>query len=131
MTRVVVGLLFDDHGKILIAKRNKHQMYGNLWEFPGGKIEKEETVEEALRREMYEELGAPITITRVYPGYVFRNGPLQAEFIPIVGSISPRDIQLNEHEACSFVQISEIDEFPFAPFDAEAINLLKTLPALH
>ena len=126
MTKVVMGLLFDMSGKILIAKRNQAKMYGGLWEFPGGKIEDKESVEEALRREMYEELCAPITITKVYPGYVYQRGTLRAEFIPITGSIFPQDIQLTEHEEHRFIDTSELEDFDFAPFDQGAIELIKS-----
>ena len=68
MTRVVMGLLFNDSGRILIARRNPSKRYGGLWEFPGGKIEAGETIEEALEREIMEELDAPIMVGRVYPG---------------------------------------------------------------
>jgi 8-oxo-dGTP diphosphatase len=49
---VVVGLLFDDTGRILIARRTTDKRYGGLWEFPGGKVEPGESDPAALRREM-------------------------------------------------------------------------------
>ena len=55
---VAVGVIFNpqqDH--ILIAKRPQHLHQGGLWEFPGGKVSLGETVEQALKRELYEELG--------------------------------------------------------------------------
>lgn len=52
-------------GRILIAKRAEHQHQGGLWEFPGGKIEDDESVENALRRECFEELD--IFPTRIEP----------------------------------------------------------------
>ncbi|WP_051906550.1 Nudix family hydrolase [Methylomarinum vadi] len=54
---VAVGVIVDDVGRILIAKRPDHLHLGGLWEFPGGKVEAGESVNEALRRELAEELG--------------------------------------------------------------------------
>ena len=64
---VAVGVIFDnqqaDH--ILIAKRPQHLHQGGLWEFPGGKVAAGETVDQALKRELFEELG--ITVTQSEP----------------------------------------------------------------
>ena len=55
--RVAVAIINNVQGQILLALRQAHQHQGNLWEFPGGKIEKDETARHALVREMQEELG--------------------------------------------------------------------------
>lgn len=57
---VVAGVLRDPAGRILLAKRPQGKHLAGLWEFPGGKMEPEETVEEALRRELQEELGIEV-----------------------------------------------------------------------
>lgn len=57
---VAVGVVRDCSGKILIAKRPEHLHQGGLWEFPGGKVESGETVLQALRRELREEVGIEI-----------------------------------------------------------------------
>lgn len=56
LIHVAVGVIVNADGKILIAKRPLSAHQGGLWEFPGGKVDAEETVENALRRELYEEL---------------------------------------------------------------------------
>ena len=56
IVHVAVGVIYDQHGRILIAKRSVESHQGGLWEFPGGKLEKNETVQQALKRELYEEL---------------------------------------------------------------------------
>lgn len=57
---VAVGVIRNDAGQILIAKRPDHLHQGGLWEFPGGKVESEETVVESLRRELDEELAIQV-----------------------------------------------------------------------
>ncbi len=57
---VAVAIIENVHKQILLALRQPHQHQGNLWEFPGGKVEKGETVYDTLAREMREELGVVI-----------------------------------------------------------------------
>ncbi len=56
MLHVVVGVVINSQGEILISERAKHKHQGGMWEFPGGKVEAEETAFIALQRELKEEL---------------------------------------------------------------------------
>ncbi len=60
MINVVIGIIVNAEGKLLIAKRPMNRYAGGLWEFPGGKIEKDETTFEALQREIFEELNLQV-----------------------------------------------------------------------
>jgi 8-oxo-dGTP diphosphatase len=62
---VAVGVLIDPEDRFLLTSRPEGKVYAGYWEFPGGKLEAGETVEQALRRELIEELG--ITIGAVHP----------------------------------------------------------------
>ncbi len=62
---VAVGVLLDAHGNFLLTSRPEGKVYAGYWEFPGGKLEAGETVEQALRRELQEEIG--IVIDTVQP----------------------------------------------------------------
>lgn len=62
---VAVGILMKENGDVLLAQRPFGKPYEGYWEFPGGKVETGETVEEALKREFMEELG--ITILNATP----------------------------------------------------------------
>ena len=57
---VAVGVLLDDNGAFLLTSRPEGKVYAGYWEFPGGKLEAGETVEQALRRELQEEIGVTI-----------------------------------------------------------------------
>ncbi|MBS0448114.1 MAG: NUDIX domain-containing protein [Proteobacteria bacterium] len=65
---VAVGVLIDGDGRFLLTSRPEGKVYAGYWEFPGGKLEAGETVEQALRRELHEELG--ITIGAAEPWQV-------------------------------------------------------------
>lgn len=61
---VAVGVLIDAEGRFLLCSRPPGKVYAGHWEFPGGKVEIGETVAQALRRELHEELGIQIgTVT--------------------------------------------------------------------
>lgn len=62
MINVVAAVIKNDNGKILITQRNLKKSQGGWWEFPGGKIEQGETREEAIIREIKEELTIDIKV---------------------------------------------------------------------
>ncbi len=57
MKKLIAAAIIEKDGKVLIAKRAKKDALCGTWEFPGGKLEEGETLEECLKRELYEELG--------------------------------------------------------------------------
>jgi len=63
---VAVGILIRHDGALLLSTRPEGKPYPGFWEFPGGKLEAGETVEQALRRELIEELGITIADTEVW-----------------------------------------------------------------
>jgi len=62
MLKCAVGVIKNSLNQILIAKRPVHKAGGGFWEFPGGKIESHETSEQALIRELQEEIGITPTV---------------------------------------------------------------------
>jgi 8-oxo-dGTP diphosphatase len=62
---VAVGVLIDAEGRFLLTSRPAGKVFAGYWEFPGGKLEAGETVEQALQRELHEEIG--IEIGAVHP----------------------------------------------------------------
>lgn len=65
-TEVAVGILLRADGALLLTTRPPGKVYAGYWEFPGGKLEADESVEQALRRELTEELGITIGVAEVW-----------------------------------------------------------------
>ncbi len=63
---VAVGILIDNQDRYLLTSRPAGKVYAGHWEFPGGKLEPGETVDQALRRELQEEIGVTIGPTEVW-----------------------------------------------------------------
>lgn len=77
ITEAAVGVIQRDNGLVLLAERPVGKAWAGYWEFPGGKIEPNETPEHALKRELQEELG--ITATSIYP-WVTRTFDYEAKY---------------------------------------------------
>ncbi len=63
---VAVAVILNSEQEVLLALRQKHQHQGNLWEFPGGKVEQAESVYDALVREIDEEIGISIVSAKAF-----------------------------------------------------------------
>jgi len=81
-TDVVVCILIKPDGDVLLAQRPVGKPYAGYWEFPGGKVEPDETLVNALRREMMEELGITIISAEPWCGvdYVYPHAHVRLHF---------------------------------------------------
>lgn len=77
VTNVAVGVIARGNGLVLLAERPTGKGWAGYWEFPGGKVEANETPEQALKREIHEELG--ITVTQSYP-WITRTFDYEAQY---------------------------------------------------
>lgn len=124
----VVGAAIIKNNKVLIAKRKSGELKGK-WEFPGGKIENEETPQEALRREIKEELDIDISVNQLidssYYEYKDFNVNLSVyECIHEEGTIN--DI---EHEELKWVEANKVIEEDLADADSQiAETFVNSLP---
>lgn len=125
MINVVAAVIKDDSGKILITQRNLKKSQGGLWEFPGGKIEPNETKEQAIIREIKEELTIDINVKNYIDEKIFTYPEKDINLIAIECSIINGNIELLEHEDYRWVSSSELENFEFAPADMFIVEKLK------
>lgn len=115
ITQVAVGIIYNDKHEILIAQRPMDKHMGGLWEFPGGKVEAHETILEALKRELLEEVNIhvitaePLTIVRFsYPEKLVQ---LDAWHVThFIGQAEGK-----EGQAIRWVNKDELKNYPFPP----------------
>ena len=120
----VVAAAIVRGGRVLIAQRPDHLHQGGKWEFPGGKIEPQELPEEALSRELNEELG--VTITSYHPllslhhDYADKSIALDVWLVSDFRGI-PRG---NEGQVIRWIDISELTDYDFPDANQAIIQML-------
>ncbi|HEY9621351.1 MAG TPA: A/G-specific adenine glycosylase [Crinalium sp.] len=119
-----VAVIWDDNGQILIDRRRQEGLLGGLWEFPGGKIEPGETVEECIAREIQEELGIEvkvgdrlITIDHAYSHFRVTLNVHHCYHV----SGEPQPIECDE---VRWVTLDEINDYPFPKANGQIIEAL-------
>ena len=117
MIKVVAGLIIDCEQRILACRRADDRHLGGKWEFPGGKLESDESPNQALVRELQEELGITVKPGRMMTPVVhdYGRGPIQ--LIPIVCSISFGEPQAIEHSEIRWCHVDELSQLDLAAAD--------------
>lgn len=124
---IAVGLIVNSDNKLLIALRPEKSMLGGLWEFPGGKKEKHETLEETVTRELKEELGVEVQVYSKFRDlkhtYSHFKITLHAYWCRITGG---KPIPKSSQEL-RWVSLDEIDEHPFPKANKTLVLELRKL----
>jgi len=127
----VLAAVLEKNGRWLIAKRKKEDRFGGLWEFPGGKLERGETPEECLARELYEELGIRARVGR-YLGSVRYSSPNFAiELIAYRVSHLTGSFRLQDHEEVRWVSPGEVGRFDLTEPDKLLLEKLRAGESLE
>ena len=123
--RIGVAVITDDQGHILIDRRKQEGLLGGLWEFPGGKIEPDETVEDCVKREIKEELDIEIevgsrlvTIEHAYTHFKVTLNVFNCKHL----SGDPKPLESDE---VKWVTLDEIDQYPFPKANSQIIDAIK------
>ncbi|MCD6539684.1 MAG: (deoxy)nucleoside triphosphate pyrophosphohydrolase [Candidatus Omnitrophica bacterium] len=124
--RVVAGLIRKDK-KILLCQRKEDDSFGLLWEFPGGKVEEKETDQQALKREIKEELGLDIEVGNLIDIFKDRTSSLEIEvYLYEVLNFKGRP-QARECKEFKFLDLKEIPKSVLAPVDKRIFSYLSSL----
>lgn len=111
----VTAAILKHNGKILIAKRAANDKLANMWEFPGGKVEPNESPEESLKREM-EEFGITVSIGE-YIGesiYKYDHGAIRLLAFKVAwyhGDLAPM-----VHDDVQWVDVDQLSRYDFLPY---------------
>lgn len=123
--KVTAAILRQDD-KILICKRNDNGSCPSLWEFPGGKQEKGETLAESLIRECREELGVTIEVGNVFAETKYTYEEKEMLFTFFNCRIIGGDLRRTVHQDIRWVRADELSGYAFCPADVEVAEKLRT-----
>lgn len=129
---VVAAALINDNDEVLLAQRPKGKRLAGKWEFPGGKVEKNESPEGALVRELKEELGVDVKESDLEP-FWFLSHDYTKEFdfhllMPVyLCRIWQGEPQALTHDALIWELPREMDRLDMIEADAELVDRLKNL----
>lgn len=123
--QIGVAVISNDRGKILIDRRKEQGEMGGLWEFPGGKIEAGETIEECIKREVKEELDIEIMVgdrlTTITHAYKTFKVTLHVHKCYYLSGIP----QTLECEEIQWVEPAQMSEYQFPQANTQIVNLLQ------
>jgi mutator protein MutT len=129
MIIVVAGIVEHD-GKILIAQRNAHDRLAFKWEFPGGKLEADETPEQCIVRELHEELSIQTECTTLLGTTVWTYAGRAPFELRVYGMrYLSGTVTLHDHVAVRWVSVDELDAYDFADADRPIVHKLMAQAA--
>lgn len=131
IVHVAVGVIRDEKGRILISKRHDLMDQGGLWEFPGGKLENNEQVVDALHRELREETG--LKFTKLRPCLQIKHDyPNKSVLLDVwfVGNVYASEVSSREGQAIKWVYPAELQNFDFPAANTAIVDRLN-LPDIH
>ncbi len=121
----VVAALIWNGDRFLICQRPAHKMRGLLWEFVGGKVEPEETKEQALIRECQEELAVTISVGEVFMEVDHIYPDLNVHLTLFNAAIIEGTPQMLEHNDIRWIAVNEMSQYEFCPADEIILRKLR------
>jgi len=126
---VVAVALIDPDGRVLIAKRPEGKQLAGMWEFPGGKVEPGERPEQAMIRELKEELGIDVNEACLAP-FVFASHAYESFHLLMPLYLCRRwsgVVTAREHAGLAWVKPNRLGEYPMPPADEPLVAWLRDL----
>lgn len=121
---VVAAVIIDADRRIFATQRGYGE-WKDWWEFPGGKIEPDETPEQALRREIREELDADIQVGELLRTIDYDYPKFHLTMHCYRCTLADGHLTLLEHEAAQWLKPAELNSVKWLPADEDLINELK------
>ena len=122
--QVVAAIIHDSEGRIFATQRG-YGDFKDYWEFPGGKMEAGETAEEALKREIWEELETRIVVERFVMTVEWDYPQFHLTMQCYLCHVESGHLELKEHEAARWLSKDELENVEWLPADLQIITLLR------
>jgi 8-oxo-dGTP diphosphatase len=113
----VSAAVIIETGTVVLARRSPTEKFVRFWEFPGGKIEANETPQQCLERELMEELGVSSTAGDVFCESFFEYDHGKFKIIAIYTDLHSKEFTLSSHDKADWVQITELLNYKLLPAD--------------
>lgn len=121
---VVAGIILNMRGEVLLTQRREEGTLPLKWEFPGGKINEGESLEECLVREIREELGIEVIVERLFHAVNHSYPEKDVLLIAYLCKYAGGEVQLNAHRAYRWVQPMKLEDMDLAPADIPIMRML-------
>lgn len=121
---VVAAIIHDDQRRIFATQRGYGE-WKDWWEFPGGKMEVGETPEEALKREIWEELETRIVVEKFVETVEWDYPQFHLTMHCYLCHVESGHLELKEHEAAKWLSKDELESVNWLPADWEVVRKLK------
>jgi 8-oxo-dGTP diphosphatase len=125
MKTVNVVAAVIQHGDAIFATQRGYGEFKDGWEFPGGKIEKGETPQEALKREIEEELDTEIEVGDLLTTVEYDYPNFHLSMMCFLCSVKSGHLVLKEHEAAKWLTLDQIDSVNWLPADIKVVEEYK------
>lgn len=124
MKEVSAAIIIED-GRVLLARRAKGEKLAGYWEFPGGKREEGETIDECLVREIREELSLDIEVVGEFDTSDYEYPGGQIRLIGLLAEIRNGVISRTVHDLVEWIDISSVLDYQLAPADIPLAERLR------
>ena len=121
---VVAAIIHDDEGRIFATQRG-YGDYKDGWEFPGGKMEPGESPEDALKREIWEELETRIVVERLVKTVEWEDPKFFLKMHCFWCHIESGSLILKEHEAARWLTKDRLNTVAWLPADQDVVEVIK------
>ena len=124
MKEVSAAIIIED-GRVLLARRAKGEKLAGYWEFPGGKREEGETIDECLVREIREELSLDIEVVGEFDTSDYEYPGSRIRLIGLLAEIQNGVIPKTVHDLVEWIDISSVLDYQLAPADIPLAERLR------
>ena len=122
--KVVAAIIENENNEILCALRSPEMSLPNLWEFPGGKVESDESLFDAIEREIHEELSCKIKALEIFDENTHEYDKVVVNLIGIKCKLIEGTPIASEHSKLIWLKRENLDSLKWAPADMPAVDKL-------
>ncbi|GAB3741849.1 (deoxy)nucleoside triphosphate pyrophosphohydrolase [Spirosoma lituiforme] len=126
MIDVVAGIVWKD-GQVLLARRGRQKHLAGKWEFPGGKVEMGESAENALERELSEELGIRTRTGNYFDTNIHHYSTVSIKLLAYNSIYISGEITLTDHDQVEWVKINDLLDYDLAEADIPFVHKLMKM----